>query len=337
VIARISQSSITTVLVTLALIVGLPAGDLDPPGSPEPTTPLIEPRTPIPDPTQPIAFPIVIDQPGSYCLTQNLVYNGTDNGIEITADNVTLDLNGFTLDGQGVGFAGIQVSTGSRWAVIRNGVVRGWHGGISSYTTEGVRVERVMAQDSESSGIFLGDNCEIIECQSFDNGNTGLHVAMGGMVIDSVATGNGGTGISTGRDTLVLNCVSEGNDLGFNLGTGAFIRGCVARGSNLRGIDIGNSTFVLDNNVYSNGAGASDPSTAGGIHGHNVFARIEGNRLEDNVNGIRIQSAPGNIIIRNTARDNGDDYGGILLGNDIGPTDKLPNDLDASPWANFSL
>lgn len=46
-------------------------------------------------------FPITLSVPGSYKLTGNLVVPGGLDGIEITSDNVTLDLNGFRIAGSG--------------------------------------------------------------------------------------------------------------------------------------------------------------------------------------------------------------------------------------------
>src|SRR5262249_51967263 len=48
-------------------------------------------------------FPVTISQSGSYRLTGNLnVPDAATTAIEITADNVTLDLNGFTISGPNV-------------------------------------------------------------------------------------------------------------------------------------------------------------------------------------------------------------------------------------------
>jgi hypothetical protein len=44
-------------------------------------------------------FPIKIQQPGKYYLTQDLEYNGTGNAIEILSDNVEIDLNGHIIKG----------------------------------------------------------------------------------------------------------------------------------------------------------------------------------------------------------------------------------------------
>ena len=45
-------------------------------------------------------FPVTISQPGSYRLTSNLIVpDAATNGIQITANDVTLDLNGFSIIG----------------------------------------------------------------------------------------------------------------------------------------------------------------------------------------------------------------------------------------------
>src|SRR4051794_212724 len=53
---------------------------------------------------------LVISQPGSYYLTNNITGDPGKNGISVQADNVTLDLNGFALiAGGGGNFRGVDV------------------------------------------------------------------------------------------------------------------------------------------------------------------------------------------------------------------------------------
>src|ERR1035437_7172710 len=71
-------------------------GSLTPPGAPAPTMKSldqIDPRTPI------SSAPFIINSPGSYYLTTNLTAAASGYGITISANNVTVDLNGFTLQG----------------------------------------------------------------------------------------------------------------------------------------------------------------------------------------------------------------------------------------------
>ena len=68
-------------------------GSLTPPGAPAPTMKSldqIEARTPI------SSLPFTISASGSYYLTKNLAVT-SGNAIVISAEGVTLDLNGFTL------------------------------------------------------------------------------------------------------------------------------------------------------------------------------------------------------------------------------------------------
>jgi hypothetical protein len=88
-------TSLCVLCALLSAIQGASAqGPLSPPGAPAPTMRTlqqVEPRTPITNATA-----VTISTPGSYYLTTNIsVTSGT--AITITASQVTLDLNGFTL------------------------------------------------------------------------------------------------------------------------------------------------------------------------------------------------------------------------------------------------
>lgn len=95
----------------------------------------------------PITGCTVIDEPGRYVLTAD-VENGGDTRIsetciEITADDVTLDGDGYTLDGRGVSHTtGVGVA-GADNATVRNLAVNDWHAGVEvtngSATVQDVR------------------------------------------------------------------------------------------------------------------------------------------------------------------------------------------------------
>lgn len=142
-----------------------------PPGAPAPTMKTlaqIEARTPI------AAAPFTIAQPGSYYLTTNLTVSSGD-AITITADGVTLDLNGFTLTSIAATANGtaILLTSGRRDITIFNGHIRrgvtndgsgvfsgsGFGHGINYSATPpmNVLVSRVTVSGCLGYGIFLNN------------------------------------------------------------------------------------------------------------------------------------------------------------------------------------
>lgn len=92
-------------------------------------------------------YPIRRSVAGSYKLTGNLVVPAGVNGIEIAADNVTLDLNGFSIrsggvsshngttfevvcNGGGAGHFGVYLPISNVSSAVRNGTVQGFSVGV---------------------------------------------------------------------------------------------------------------------------------------------------------------------------------------------------------------
>src|SRR5438270_7071705 len=142
---RMSQH-ITIRVVTAAAFLSLPLsvfpqGSLTPPGPPAPTMKKldeVEPRTNLqasPAPagvdTSNANYQSVINQPGSYYLAANLLVTKT-NGIQINAEGVTLDLNGFQVSRDSASGKGIEITSSSDHVTVRNGTVKGFARGIDS-------------------------------------------------------------------------------------------------------------------------------------------------------------------------------------------------------------
>ena len=207
-------------LFVVAAMTGIVSGGpLDPPGAPSATgtLPQVEPRSPIPPVGWNGTFPIVINQPGSYFFTRSLTGVGFNAGIEISADNVSLDLNGFTLTGPGgaVG-SGILVQGQREGLHISNGVVRNWDAGINGWWAGGEavysRVDHITAIDNSFSGIVLGFDSEIIDCNASGNFYgiyTHYSVVRGCHVTDNSGYGIYGEDVSLVEDNKVWN-----NDFG---------------------------------------------------------------------------------------------------------------------------
>lgn len=188
-------------------------------------------------------FPYKITQSGSYKLSGNLVVPAGVNGIEIQADNVELDLNGFAISGPGTcnghvlgnnNYQPAQSCTGNDFAdgilsfgdsiTIRNGSVRGMGVGVSGFVS-GTLVEEIHATnnaiagitativrrclaDNNGSGIFVGGVAENNEASL--NQFNGL-VAEGATVMGNSLNHNGFDGLVVINGTLYGNNTIEGN------------------------------------------------------------------------------------------------------------------------------
>jgi hypothetical protein len=183
----------------------------------------VEPRTPIP-----AGGSYTISAPGSYYLTGNIANSGgTNAAITISASEVTLDLNGFTVTGQanaGVSDYGIW-ETGQKNIVIRNGAVKQAAYGIylgNSAQSAGLRVEAVNCHQVYVCGIYAAS---IVR---------GLYISH--CTIDTVGSASGGTGFCYGIYTFggahIESCMingvkgtGTGTGYGINSDTGSFTIG----------------------------------------------------------------------------------------------------------------
>jgi hypothetical protein len=119
--------------------------------------------------------PFTIGTPGSYVLTANL--SGTGTVITISADDVTLDLNGFTVNSSST-TAGAVVLSGSRDNItVRNGRITGGSQCIAgSGTLTNILIEDICAMSGRISGFSLNStlsrNLLLRRCQANNIGST---------------------------------------------------------------------------------------------------------------------------------------------------------------------
>jgi hypothetical protein len=162
-------------------------------------------------------FPYVISQPGSYKLSGNLVVKGDTDGIDITANNVSLDLNGFTISGPDIcsgspptctGVAGSGVYSNSNNVAVRNGSVTGFYIGVRVDGGPQVIVEEISASGNFDAGISATSGV-VRRNTASNNGLYGI-VAMSSVVTENVANLNNGFGINA-YDSVVLQNVANSN------------------------------------------------------------------------------------------------------------------------------
>jgi formylglycine-generating enzyme required for sulfatase activity len=176
------------------------AGNLNPSAPPAGTMkPLdqIEPRTPVDLLPGNASSTYVISQSGSYYLTGNLFGTLGHHVIEITADNVTLDLCGFTVTGAIVMIGqtrhGIYMS-GRTNVEIRNGTIQACsgHGLCELGDGRGHRVLSVRSKGNSLHGIYLKGSGHLVkDCTAIDNKGPGIHAGFPSTVKDNHQSANG--------------------------------------------------------------------------------------------------------------------------------------------------
>ncbi|MCW1914150.1 right-handed parallel beta-helix repeat-containing protein [Luteolibacter sp. GHJ8] len=225
-----------------------PTAPLDGSGNPQPamkTLHQVEPRIPLAGGT--IAH--VISQPGSYYLTANISQSGTSNGITVNAQNVTLDLNGFAIIGNGTGFSICGILVTANHFTVMNGSLRGWSGFGLQANGESNRVENIRSHDNPGSGMYTGKNAWIHGCQFRNNTASGMGAGDNSVVRNCNAVGNGFKSIVLGANCLAEACITSGGFSGIEMGDGGTVRFCSAAGADAIGIATEDNGTVSDCSV----------------------------------------------------------------------------------------
>jgi Right handed beta helix region len=177
--------------------------------------------------------PFTISAPGHYCFRTDVRTSiSTGNAITILADDVLLDLNGFSLDGTAAGTGtnanGI-FTFDRRHVTVRNGTVRGFFDGVqlgaggarvAGMTVERMRVDRTavgIAVRGLGGGHVVRDNVVTNSGGSTVPGETngvGISVYGGADVVNNVVTHTFGDSpiafdVTGGLQTIVNNRVMD--------------------------------------------------------------------------------------------------------------------------------
>ena len=222
----------------LVPLTGFGQGALNPPSGPAPTMRTldqVEPRTPIDETRTPgdANHQHIISAPGSYYLTGNLAV-GRPNGIRVTVEGVTVDLNGFEVSrGSGTGGIGVQ-ATANRFT-LKNGSISGFAIGVSSNGSGG-EFRDVKVANCSSDGLRAGQNSRLEGCSVTNIDGTGIAAGDGSTLINcgaSSGTGNADAAIRAGDGTTLINCAALNNaaNAGILAGNGATLTNCSARGN----------------------------------------------------------------------------------------------------------
>ena len=181
----------------------------------------------------------IINQPGSYYLSANLGVTKTD-GIQINAEGVTLDLNGFQISRtSGTGGNGIFIF-GNR-ASVRNGSIKGFSYGISTISfggsARGSGFRDLAVSGCSVLGISAGEGAVLESCRAHDNSGTGILAGSGSSFTNCTASNNLGTfthGIFADSGSSLTNCSAFDNtgSFGISAGSGSSLTNCSAFSNN---------------------------------------------------------------------------------------------------------
>ncbi len=225
----------------------------------------------------------VITVAGAYSLTMDIDASAGGTCIDVQADDVTIDLMGFSINGPGTftaGSYGIRLNGHSN-VEIRNGTIRGI-GYRAIYETSPTghhdRIINMRVLGSGQYGIFLngnghlikgctidgsgtlngiiiyGDNGSVTGCTVTNNGGTGIEVGNGFRVTGNVSSGNSGVGIYTGLEASVVgNTVKDSQGgAGISVGDKTLVDGNTVTGNFFNGIVVSDSCQVIRNNISGN-------------------------------------------------------------------------------------
>jgi len=241
------------------------AGDIDPPAGPVgptmKTLEEVEPRTAI----HQADVPVMIVEPGSYYLAENLTFPAATSGfvISITVDDVTLDLNGFTIDGQdSMGSPDFVIGIGASGddAVIRNGAIVNAAIGITAQSERRVSMDALRVVPTEDgTGIETSNQGTVTNCEVIGGAiGVDMTVTFDAVVRDCVVrdVSDAGFHMMFTMDAQIERCVVYGGSYGFRLTDDNVNRitlmDCVTHGSSIGISDLSGGTNYFYRNVTLN-------------------------------------------------------------------------------------
>lgn len=180
------------VVTVLAIAGAASGGPIDPTGGPGSTDSVRLPGTPVEGPT-------TISTSGHYYLTRDISVTGAANAIVVNASNVSLDLGGFTIDGDDTpGSHGILAQSSALNFALSNGTVTDFHVGV-----------KLIGSNPRVDDVHVISNIRGMEVQSFT-----------ATITDCSAKSNTEAGIYLlGERTLITRChAASNNGPGFALG-----------------------------------------------------------------------------------------------------------------------
>jgi parallel beta-helix repeat protein len=249
--------------------------------------------------------PATVPADGLVNLTADITDSPASTCIQISADDVTFDGQGHTIDGDDSGLdSGILVSDGATLSnvTVRNVTVTDWAAGVEYEDVDGGLVTEVTATDNDGDGINVGSSIGVDVAAVNASGNDGDGVSFfsgsssGGSVTDTVVANNGANGFQGGDSYTFRNTTVVGNgNGGFAAGDNNTIVGTTITDTGGDGISAGNDNRIVNNTVRNN--------TGSGFFIDDDNTLINNTARNNTGNGF--VAINDNTLVNNTAIDNG--------------------------------
>jgi nitrous oxidase accessory protein NosD len=206
--------------------------------------------------------PYSITAPGNYCLTDNISTAVTSGYvITVSASDVVLDFNGFTLDGSSAGPStlarGIFTTSAAARVVIRNGRVYGFAYG-TSLNGPGAEVRDMVFESNLYKGIHVFGNYAVIAHNKILNtGKTGgpnstttaIEIGDGNLVDDNLIYGLATNGLTSSQEQGIkagsMNTIRDNVIIDDAKPSAAISYGIFATKSNMLGNTVSNFTYGI--------------------------------------------------------------------------------------------
>lgn len=213
-------------------------------------------------------FPVDLNEPGSYRLTGDLTIDELTIAIRVQANDVTIDLGGFTIQGPNVctggppptciydnteGVAVDAYDADARNVEVRNGVVRGM-GYMGVFLGSRARTENLRAFSNGYIGIYsYGGSVHRNDTTAFNHGD-GIFVFEGdSLITGNVSYQNATDGIATTGTSTISNNVTKGNgEDGIEAHAGSTVSDNVSANNLADGLNVTGSGYK-GNSLLGNG------------------------------------------------------------------------------------
>lgn len=203
-------------------------------------------------------FPVEITSAGSYVLTGNLAPPADSDGIRISADDVSIDLSGFSLRGS-VECSGTPV-TGCNDAEFSVG--------INGATASGVSVTDGVVSGHPGFGLALDTRAFVAGVRASENAATGVDVGSDSLVRNVIARRNGESGIDAGTGSRIFDSIGYGNNAtGIYSGANGTISGGVANENGGNGVGAGSNSQIIDITANLNSGNGVQVQSGGVLRG----------------------------------------------------------------------